>query len=399
MSQYSYKCPECDADVSEEDESCPNCHASFVMEDDDVECPVCANIISASTEKCPYCGTLFEIVYEEEEDEPKEEAPEQEPEPLPTGSGGEIDDQMDLDAEIRRIEMEERQEAERRLEEDALAMSMSQDQMDELFRQAVDSRSDITKLRQGDNDLVKILDRMAPLLEATDKLGIDAYTVHRLRDRTYMALHQGDKDTAFKNANQALGVMESYVEDMLFYEQHFIGGILSRYPGQEGEAARSLLAEMAALREERSFAKALEKLAELRMAVEDKEPGFRRASKSFRALTRAIAVAERFLIDNRSARSMINQTQDLIEKNRWESIAELCDASLEKLMETMRRRAQSEFQRIRSETAIAKRKGESGDDFLLSAAAEAQALLAQEQYVQALDRIARYREEYRRPSA
>ncbi|MDD3399413.1 MAG: hypothetical protein PHW93_07460, partial [Candidatus Methanomethylophilaceae archaeon] len=358
-----------------------------------------SNIISASTEKCPYCGTLFEIVYEEEEEEAlEEEAPEESEEPA-TGSGGEIDDQMDLDAEIRRIEMEERQEAERRQEEEALAMSMSQEQMDELFRQAVESRDDITRLQREDNELVRILDRMAPLLEAADGLGIDSYTVHRLRDRTYMALHQGDKEAALKNANQALSIMESYLEDMLFYEQHFIGGIASKYPGEDGAPIRALLEEMAALREERSFAPALEKLSELRSKLEEKEPGFRRASRSFRALTRAIAVAERFLIDNRSARGIINQTQDLVEKGRWESIADLCDANLEKLMETMRQKAQMEFQRIRSETAIAKRKGESGDDFLLSAAAEAQSLLEKGQYVQALDRIARYREEYRRPAA
>jgi RNA polymerase subunit RPABC4/transcription elongation factor Spt4 len=395
MAEYKYKCPECDADVSEDDESCPNCHASFVLEEDDEECPVCGNIISAETEVCPFCGTVFEIVYEEYEDEEPE--PEGETEPGPAGT--EIDDQMDLDAEIRRIEKEEDLEKERLREEEGLALSMSQEQMDELFRQAVESRGDITSLQGGDNELQEILDRMTPLLEAADHLGIDVYAVHQLRDRTYMALHQGDKATALNNANQALGLMESYIEDSLFYEQHFIGRIISKYEGQEGEGLRNTLQAMVLAREERRFPEALMMSKELREMVEEKEPGFQASSASFRVLTHAVAVAERFLIDNRNARSIINQTRDLIEKGRWKSIADLCDAGLERLMVVMRERAQTEFERIRSETAIAKRKGESGDDFLLSAAAEAQRLLAEGQYVQALDRISRYREEYRRPAA
>lgn len=398
MNISSYKCPECDADVKEEDESCPNCHASFVMEDDDIDCPVCGNIIAASTEKCPFCGTVFEIVYEEYEDEPAP-APEKKQAPAPS-KPGEIDDQMDLDAEIKRIEEEERLEKVRREEENALAESLSQEQVNELFQKAVSERKDITSVKQGDNELQKILDKTAPLLEATEVMGIDAYTVHRLRDRTYMALHRGEKDAAIQHASEALLVMETYLEDMLFYEQHFVGRIVNKYP--DNPLAKELMVEidkMVKAREDRRYTEALQFLNNVREKSEALEPGFRRASISFRRLTRAIAVSERFLLDNRDARNIISQTRDLVEKGRWKYISELCDASLGRLMAIMEKKAKDEFERIRSETAIARRKGETSNDFLLSAAAEAQTLLAKKEFVRALDRISRYREEYRKLSA
>ena len=157
MSFSTYKCPECNADVSEEDESCPNCHVSFVMEDDDIECPVCGNIISASTEKCPACGTEFEIIYEEFEEEPAP-VPAAPVKPAAPAHPTEIDDQMDLDAEIKRIEEEERQEVIRLAEENALAESLSKEQVDELYRKAVSERKDVTSVRQSDDELLKILD-------------------------------------------------------------------------------------------------------------------------------------------------------------------------------------------------------------------------------------------------
>lgn len=401
MSFSSYKCPECDANVSEEDESCPNCHVSFVMEDDDIECPVCGNIITASTEKCPSCGTEFEIVYEEYEEEstPVSEEVVAPPVPAPVAAT-EIDDQMDLDAEIKRIEEEERQEAIRRQEENALAESLSQEQVNELFQKAVSERKDITSVKQGDNELVKILDKTALLIEAVEALDFEAYTVQRLRDRTYMALHRGDKDAAMQHASEALALMESYFEDMLFYEQHFIGRIAAKYPNQSLVQELTVdIDDMVKAREEHRYSEALQYLKKVLEKTESLEPGFRRASVSFRRLTRAIAVSERFLVDNRDARNIITQTRDLVEKGRWKYVAELCDASLGRLMVIMEKKAKDEFGRIRSETAIARRKGEAGNDFLLSAAAEAQSLLDKKEFVRALDRISRYREEYRRQSA
>ncbi len=416
MFKYDYRCPECDTALQEDDESCPNCKATFVMEDDDVECPVCGSIISASAEICPHCGTRFEIIYEDEDYEEEEAEPEPEPEEpeeeeveeiveivyedeIPRGPQREIDDDMDLDAEILRIEQEELMEQERLRQEEEMARSMSPDQVDALFWEAVQDRDDITLLQQKDEEIALALDRMAPLLEATDTLGIDAYTSLRLRDRTYMALHQGDRRGALRNAAEALKLVEETIDDTLFYEQHFLRSIVERNEGPDGEKQRELLNEMTDLRSKKKYTEALDKLDELRNNLEKYEPGMQRASQSFRALTRAISVAERFLIDNRAARSIISHTSDLMLARRWDSIAELCEAGLEKIMHTMRERAGAELQRIRSETAMAKRKGESGDDFLLSAAAEAEALLAGEQYVQALDRISRYREESRRSKA
>jgi len=53
-----FRCPECDAEVSEKARECPKCGAKFQR--GGFECPACRGEVSEDDMVCPHCGERFE---------------------------------------------------------------------------------------------------------------------------------------------------------------------------------------------------------------------------------------------------------------------------------------------------------------------------------------------------
>ena len=82
-----FECPECNAMIPDDANSCPNCGVEF-SDEAVFECPLCKTLIDVEVDKCPNCGAEFAEEEEEAEDvvetsppvEAKPAAPEPEPE-------------------------------------------------------------------------------------------------------------------------------------------------------------------------------------------------------------------------------------------------------------------------------------------------------------------------------
>ncbi len=64
-----FQCPECNAIVPGDANSCPNCGVEFA-EGEVFECPLCKTLVDIDTDKCPNCGAEFVDDEETAEEEP-----------------------------------------------------------------------------------------------------------------------------------------------------------------------------------------------------------------------------------------------------------------------------------------------------------------------------------------
>ncbi len=403
---YDLDCPECGNPVSVDDEACPHCGTGleFVEEPEEPEEPVEAPIVAKKRFSMDLKGLFRSVLTERpkpseeavdaQADEPAEAAPSEQAAEAQTGGRpaatpseraaepSEIDEDMDLDAEIGRIT--EKEAAEERSEEAELSPEMVQ----ELFDKALEELGDPYDVK---NPTQEYTEAVAPLMEKwalASEMHAPLGEADRLFDETYIMAKNQEFPAAVRVAKEAEGELDRRIEDALFYRHSVIKEALPHLSEEAAAEAAALLDESQELIYAEGYAKAKLAMEAAVDRIAEDRPFFKDAEELGRVLARHLATAERFLVDTREARELVAHSRDYHRRGDWKSCVQVCEGALERLRPALRRVAEQELDALKGEMVRLKRANKA-DEKMVAAAADATDFISNGEDLPALEHIHR----------
>ena len=442
------QCPVCSNIIPADAEVCPHCGTEFEWYDDLEEtgllCPDCSTPILVGQSICSNCGVEF--VFEDEEaielaeavapppvavatgkekkkrkdkakdkngkdkakdkngkrkgkvkEESKEAVVELSPEPAeipkvvtekkkPLTDSDEIDEEMDLDAEIERIEAEESIIAQ------AAEAELTPEEIQALFDRSLEEMGNPYDVQNPTSEYSQTIEPVMQRMELANSLGAIIEEADRLLDTTYILAKKRDFPAAVRMAKEALQELEKQIEDALFYRQFEISESLSHVSQETADEARQLLQEMTKAQSAKDQVKAAELLSSAAEVISRERPEFKNAEQLCLRLSRRVATAERFLVDTRDVRELMAHSRDYTRRGDWKSATQVCDGALKLLEPVIQRVAEQELDAVKAQIMDLKR-GDKASEEMMAAVKDAKDFLEKGEAQPALEHIYRIKRE------
>ncbi len=434
VSSEDMQCPVCSNTIPSEAEACPHCGTEFEWYDDLEEtgllCPDCSTPILVGQSSCSNCGVEF--VFEEdveepeveevadkgkdkkdkglekkdkkekkekrkdrgkdkketvaaEEPPPEVEKPQLVPEPIYSPSD-EIDDEMDLDAEIERIEAEES------VLSQATDAELTPEEIEEMFDRSMKEMGNPYDVKNPTSEYSQTIEPVMQRMELAKSLGAITDEADRLLDNTYILAKKRDFPAALRVAGEASQELENQIEDALFYRQFEIRESLRHVSQETAEEVRGLLQQMVQAQAGNDQAKAVELLSSAADSITKERPEFKSAEEKCLNLSRRVATAEKFLVDTREVRELMAHSRDYARRGDWKSATQVCEGALARLDPVITRVAEQELDVVKAQMMDLKR-GNQASEEMMAAAKDAKDFLDNGEAMPALEHIFRIKRE------
>jgi tetratricopeptide (TPR) repeat protein/RNA polymerase subunit RPABC4/transcription elongation factor Spt4 len=289
IEDFEFDCPECGTHIHGEVNRCPKCGVEFVIEEvAEVECPKCRATIPSESETCPKCGQSFAAV---ETPQPMEE-----PKPAPSP--------------------EVKEEPKPAPEPEVTEEDRKADQLKEL-------REEFSQL----------VSEVAPLLSLAKDNSIDITATRRLVDKAVALGKRREIEPAVKTLRECREITVRALNDRLERDITYLESLVgvAQKMGSDHQQIDKVMSETKKHYAAKDFAKALEEARTGKKLAEQLTGRYVESHELYEALEKLILNSERFYLDVREARKLLNEARDAGESGDWTTMGILSRKGREEL--------------------------------------------------------------------
>jgi len=250
------------------------------------------------------------------------------------------------------------------------------------------------QLRQ---EFPRLVAEVKPLLILAKDYEVEVGEGRRLIDRAVQAGKQRDLETAVQMVKEARTSIRAALDARLEMEEGSLErsvGVVSRAGADPGEVAKAL-ASLRSLREEGDIEGALQAAGKGRKAAERSSAKFLEANDMTESLARLIEVCERFYLDVRDAKRMLQEARDAGDHGDWGMMGILARKGREQLARSLPEVTRTEMRKAKNQLLDAKAEGKDVRT-LVKVLKEAGVAMNRERYDVALELLLDFRTELKR---
>ncbi len=347
---FEFDCPDCGTHIVGEVDHCPKCGIEFDFEEvEEFVCPRCGEVVG-EVGRCPNCGTEFEIAIDEP-DTPTDPDPIVAPlmmEALESEQDEPIQVEPELETEGIDPSVEALSEPGPSTEVNDTFIHLS-DPLAEAKEGGDISEAPVPELKakepepppksfaQVQEEFPQLVDQIKDLLALANEHGIDSQGARTLIDRTVTAGRNKDLDQAIELAKQCMDSIKTAISNHLEGEALD----LTRF----AETSERLGKDPAVLLEHVSTIRALHESGDLGGALEYGREGRRvaleltgryvEANDLCDRLEGLIQNVERFYVDVREPRELLNEAKDAGLRDDWDTMAILAQKGISQMQERL----------------------------------------------------------------
>lgn len=316
---------------------CPKCGIEFVIEEvSEGECPDCGTAVPMEATSCPKCGASFDS---EQAAEP----------PLEDLSSLE-----DLEKE-----------------------------------KAADQR----ELQEEFSSLVE---QVKALLSVAKEHGIDASSSRRLIDKAVTAGRKRDVESAVRTMRECMDSLNRSIQDRLERDIMQLENLaeVAKRSGSDIASVQDIIAEAKAKKDAGDLDGALSEACSGKRIAEKLTGQYLEAHEMYEALERAILNSERFYLDVREARKLLNESREAGERADWTSMGILARKGREELNRILPDMLKAELRKAKQSLLDAKASGRDVSA-MVKILKDAGVAAKRERYEETLERLTEFRAEER----
>jgi len=317
--ELEFDCPECGTHIVGEVPKCPKCGVEFVIEEiSEFECPECKTTVPGDSTKCPKCGTIFEVEVTSESSEAQEAS-------------------------------------------SAVSMSAAAPAAPEVG--PLESVPAVPAETPEEAELRKqfplLVEEVKPLLSLASDYGIDASEGRRYIDKAVRVGRQRDVVSAVKFVKQCLESVKFAIDERIARDLDYLDKLaeIAKKTGSDPVAISQAIVNVKARNEVGDVAGALAEAKAGRTEAERITGKYVEANEICDAFERLIQNSERFYIDVRDARNLLNEARDAGQHGDWSMMGILARKGREELAASLPEVIKGELKKAKGTLLDAKAEG------------------------------------------
>jgi len=309
-----FDCPECGTHIVGEVSKCPKCGVEFVIEEvAEFECPNCRATVPADSVKCPNCGTRFEVSGVAEASEATE-----------ASEAGALD------------------QATGQVAETEAAPSIEELREVELRKQ-----------------FPLLVEEVKPLLALANDYGIDAAEARRYIDKAVKSGRQRDVVSAVDYVKECLDSVRAAIDDRIVRDIEYLEKLseISKKTGSDPKAILGAIESIKVKKEEGDLRGALSEAKSARGVADQLTGKYVEANELCEALEKLVQNSERFYVDVRDVRRLLNEAKDAGKHGDWSMMGILARKGREELLASLPDMLKGELKKAKASLLDAKAEG------------------------------------------
>jgi DNA-directed RNA polymerase subunit RPC12/RpoP len=338
---FEFDCPECGTHILGEVDRCPKCGVEFVIEEvAEIECPQCHATISGESVSCPKCGHSFQ----------QPPAPVEEAEPV------------------------EKVPDPKELEERAAAAQQKE-------------------LREEFSELVN---EVGPMLAMAKDFSIDTTATRRLIDKAVGLGKRREIDPAVKTMRECRELIIRSLVDRLERDIMYLENlaVVARKMSSDHQSIEKVIADTKERYAVRDYEGALNQARSGKRLAEQLTGKYVEAHDLYEALEKLILNSERFYLDVRESRKLLNEARDAGETGDWTTMGILSRKGREELNKVLPEMLTVELRKAKQSLLDAKSNGKDVTA-MVKILKDAGVSMKREKFEEALERLTEFRAEER----
>ncbi|MGD0056558.1 MAG: zinc ribbon domain-containing protein [Methanomassiliicoccales archaeon] len=317
--KLEFDCPECGTHIVGQVSKCPKCGVEFVIEEvSEFECPECGTTVPADITKCPKCGAIFEM-----ETAPESSVAQAASSAVPGAASTAAAPGIATPELVPSVPAETPEEIEIR------------------------------------KQFPLLVEEVKPLLSLASEYGIDAAEGRRYIDKAVRVGRQRDVVSAVKFVKQCLESVRSAIDERIARDLDYLDKLaeVAKKTGSDPTAISQAIANVKARNEAGDFAGALAEAKVGRTEAERITGKYVEANEICDALERLIQNSERFYIDVRDSRKLLNEARDAGQHGDWSMMGILARKGREELAASLPEVLKGELKKAKGVLLDAKAEG------------------------------------------
>ncbi len=317
---FEFDCPECGTHIRGEVDHCPKCGVEFVIEEvADIECPHCGSAISGESVTCPECGRAIDLTGQDTEPEP-------EPAPVPPPAAAPEPPPV--------------------LEPKA-AVPEEPD------------RGRTAQEKEAKEEFSHLVNAVGPLLALAKDHSIDTTATRRLIDKAVALGKRREIEPAVQTMRECRDMLERVIADRVERDIMYLENLdeVARKMGSDHEAIAGNIAETKEKLAAKDLASALELARTGKRQAEVLTGKYVEAHELYESLEKLILNSERFYLDVRESRKLLNEARDAGESGDWNTMGILSRKGREELNRALPDMLGEELRKAKQALLEAKSKG------------------------------------------
>jgi hypothetical protein len=334
---FEFDCPECGTHILGEVDRCPKCGVEFVIEEvAEIECPQCHATVPGESEACPKCGHSFVAVMPEE---PKIEA-------VPPVAP-ETKEQDGLQKEAR-------------------------------------------------EEFSELVSTVGPLLAVAKEFSIDTTATRRLIDKAVGLGKRREIDPAVRTMRDCHQMLVQSLADRLERDILYLENlaVVARKMSSDYQSIEKVIGDTRDRFNVSDYEGALHQARSGKRLAEQLTGKYMETHDMYEALEKLILNSERFYLDVREPRKLLNEARDAGESGDWSTMGILSRKGREELNKALPEMLKVELRKAKQTLLDAKSNGKDVTA-MVKILKDAGASMKREKYEDALERLTEFRSEER----
>ncbi len=204
-----------------------------------------------------------------------------------------------------------------------------------------------------------LVDELRPLLELAEHHGANTSGARRLMDKAVSAGKRRDVEGAVATLRECRSLLDSETADRLEQDLGHLEDLaeVAEAAGSDAAELRAIIIEARALKEKGDLEGAFLEAGRGERMAEDLSGRYMEANELYEALERAVLNAERFYLDVRDVRGLLNEARDAKESADWTTMGILSRKGRDELARVLPELIGSELRRAKQSLLDAKASG------------------------------------------
>ncbi|OPY27835.1 MAG: Double zinc ribbon [Methanomassiliicoccales archaeon PtaU1.Bin030] len=364
---FEFDCPECGTHIRGEVDHCPKCGVEFVIEEvADIECPHCHATVSGESVTCPECGRDIDLT------EPAP-VPAPEPAPLPPAPAPPASTPP------------------------VSAPPPAPPKPPEVPEAESPDKLKAAKEKMMKEEFSELVNEVGPLLTLAKDYSIDTTATRRLIDKAVALGKRREIEPAVETMRECRGMLQQVITDRLERDIMYLENLedVARKMGSDHETISSNIAESKEKLAEKDFAAALELARSGKRQAEVLTGKYVEAHELYESLEKLILNSERFYLDVRESRKLLNEARDAGETGDWNTMGILSRKGREELNKALPDMLAEELRKAKQSLLEAKAKGKDVTS-MVKLLKDAGVSMKRGRHEEVLDRLIEFRAEEKR---
>ncbi len=337
---FEFDCPECGMHILGEVDRCPKCGVEFVIEEvAEIECPQCHATVPGESEACPKCG--HSLMGPPPVEEPKTE------EKVPDTKEIEEQEQVALQKELR-------------------------------------------------EEFSELVSEVGPLLALAKDFSIDTITTRRLIDKAVGLGKRREIDPAVKTMRECREMLIRSLADRLERDIMYLENlaVVARKMNSDHQVIEKVIDDTKERYAVRDYEGALNQARSGKRLAEQLTGKYVETHDLYEALEKLILNSERFYLDVRESRKLLNEARDAGESGDWTTMGILSRKGREELNKALPEMLMVELRKAKQSLLDAKSNGKDVTA-MVKILKDAGVSMKRERYEEALERLTEFHAEER----